>query len=501
MPNMTIQNFNFLVNGELIAANDQKYFDAINPSNGETIARIADASTEDVNRAVEAARRSFDDQWFSGESTIEQRTSELLKVAQLIREHAKELADLESRNTGKTLKQTTFIDIPTAADTFEYFSNQADALGSERIAVTAPTLCLAEREPMGVVVAIIPWNYPLIMAAWKIAPALLCGNNVILKPSPLASLSIMRLAQIIAEAGLFKGALSVIASSRPKSGAELAGHLDVDMVSFSGGTSTGQQVMRAAAATTKKVVLELGGKSPNIIFADCDFDAALGGALTGIFMNQGQMCTAGSRLLVQDSIYEDFVAKLVERAKILKIGNAMDFQTEFGPVISQEQRDKLVAFVDQAKKEGARLLCGGTIPKMDDPATAQGFYFEPTIFGDVDNSMTIAQEEVFGPILCVIRFKDEAEAVRIANDSKYGLAAMIWTKNQPKAQRVARNLRCGTVWINTYGAFANETPFGGYKQSGFGRELGREGLLEFTQIKHVCIDQTPGGKPLVSAWF
>jgi acyl-CoA reductase-like NAD-dependent aldehyde dehydrogenase len=218
-------------------------------------------------------------------------------------------------------------------------------------------------------------------------------------------------------------------------------------------------------------------------------------------MNQGQMCTAGSRLLVEDSIYDVFVKALVERAKTLKIGNAMDFQTEFGPIVSRQQRDKLVAFVQQGKNEGAKLLCGGKAPTISDPTTANGFYFEPTIFGDVQNSMSIAQEEVFGPVLCVIRFKDEAEAIRIANDSKYGLAAMIWTKDREKANRVARKLRCGTVWINTYGAFPNEAPFGGYKQSGFGRELGKEGLLEFTQNKHVCIDQTPGGKPLVSAWF
>lgn len=499
--NTTIQNFDLLINGKIVSAHENKYFDAVNPSTGEVIARIADASTDDVKLAITAARRAFDMSWINSTISIEGRAKELLTVAGLIREHAKELADLESMDTGKTLKQTTFIDIPTAADTFEYFSNQTDVLNGNPIAVLSSSLCLAQREPIGVVAAIIPWNYPLIMAAWKIAPALLCGNSVILKPSPLASLSLMRLAQLIAQAGLFKGALNIIASSHPQAGAQLVGHPDVDMVSFSGGTSTGQEVMRLAAQTTKKVVLELGGKSPNIIFSDCDWDAALGGALSAIFMNQGQMCTAGSRLLVEDSIYDDFLKALVDRAKTLKIGNAMDFQTEFGPIISRQQRDKLLAFVQQGKNEGAKLLCGGKVPAISDSVATNGFYFEPTIFGDVQNSMTIAQEEVFGPVLCVIRFKDEAEAVRIANDSKYGLAAMIWTKDREKANRVAQRLRCGTVWINTYGAFPNEAPFGGYKQSGFGRELGKEGLLEFTQTKHVCIDQTPGGKPLVSAWF
>ncbi len=499
--NTTIQNFDLLVNGKNVPAQDGKYFDAVNPSNGEVIARIADASIQDVHRAVLSARQDFDKNWNAGEISVQKRAGELKAVAQLIRDHAKELADLESLDCGKTIKQTTFIDVPTAADTFEYFSNAADLLKNEMVHVASPSLCMLQREPAGVVAAIIPWNYPLIMAAWKIAPALLCGNSVILKPSPLASLSIMRLAQLLARSGLFTGSLNVITSSRAQAGAELAGHPDVDMVSFSGGTSTGQEVMRAASQTTKKLVLELGGKSANIVFADCDQDAALGGALSAIFMNQGQMCTAGSRLLVEESIYDSFVDRLVERAQTLKIGNAMDFQTEFGPLISRQHRDRALSFVEQGKREGAKLLCGGKIPALTDQNDSHGFYIEPTVFGDVTNEMSIAREEIFGPVLSVIRFKTQEQAVEIANDSIYGLAAMIWTKDHDKANRVARKLRCGTVWVNTYGAFANETPFGGYKQSGFGRELGKDGLLEFTQTKHVCIDQTPGGKPLVSAWY
>ncbi len=501
MNNQTIQTFDLLIGGKNTPARGGECFDAINPSTGEVIARISDASTEDVYQAVAAARTNFDVQWSQGKIDFQKRTRDLRAVAQLIREHAKELAELESLDCGKTIKQTTFIDIPTAADTFEHFSNVIDFLNNELIAVTSPSLSMIEREPVGVVAAIIPWNYPLIMAAWKIAPALLCGNNVILKPSPLASLSIIRLGQLIAQAGLFDGALSILTSSRAQAGVELVAHADVDMVSFSGGTETGKEVMRLASSTTKKLVLELGGKSANIVCADCDMDAALGGALSAIFMNQGQMCAAGSRLLVEDPIYDSFVSKLVERAKTLHIGNAIDFQTEFGPVISRQHRDQLLAFIERGEKEGATLLCGGKVPDLDDDSIAQGFYIEPTVFTDVDNAMTIAQEEAFGPILSVIRFKTEEQAVAIANDSKYGLAAMVWSKDMDKANRIARRLRCGTVWINTYGNFANETPFGGYKQSGFGRELGKEGLLEFTNSKHVCIDQTPGGKPLVSAWY
>ncbi len=494
-----VKKYGLFINGQIVGASSGRYFDAVNPSTGDVIGQIADASADDVVRTIAEARRAFDvSLGRQGHISAAERGDQLIKVAELIREHAKELAELECLNTGKTLKQTTFIDIPTAADTFEYFGKNRDMLKGETVNHAMPALSLTEREPMGVVAAIIPWNYPLIMAAWKIAPALLCGNSVILKPSKLAALSLMRLGQLIAEDGLFKGSLSILASSDSRTGSILAEHPDVDMVSFSGGTQTGQEIMRLASKTTKKVVLELGGKSPNIVFADCDQDAALGGSLSAIFMNQGQMCTAGSRLLVEDKIYDEFVGKLVERAKTLKIGNAINFDTEFGPVISRDHRDKILNAIEQGKKEGAKILCGGKIPDVSD---AKGFYIEPTVFGDVKNSMLIAQEEIFGPVLSVIRFKDEKEAVEIANDSKYGLASMIWSSDLAKANRIARQLRCGTVWINTYGSFPNEAPFGGYKQSGFGRELGREGLLEYTQTKNITTDQTPGGKPLVSAWF
>jgi acyl-CoA reductase-like NAD-dependent aldehyde dehydrogenase len=496
---LPLNKYGLLINGTVVPSSQDRYFDAVNPSTGEVIAHIADASVEDVVCAVLQARQAFDESiGCQGHISAAARGEQLIKVAELIREHAKELAELECLNTGKTLKQTTFIDIPTAADTFEYFGKNRDMLKSETVNHTMPAFSLTEREPMGVVAAIIPWNYPLIMAAWKIAPALLCGNSVILKPSKLAALSLVRLGQLIAAAGLFKESLSILTSSDAAAASVLAEHPDVDMVSFSGGTKTGQEIMRLASKTTKKVVLELGGKSPNIVFADCDQEAALGGSLSAIFMNQGQMCTAGSRLLVEDKIYDEFVGKLVERAKTFKIGNAINFDTEFGPVISREHRDKILSAIEQGKIEGAKLLCGGKIPAGID---ANGFYVEPTVFGDVKNSMTIAQEEIFGPVLSVIRFKDEADAVKIANDTRYGLAAMIWSKDLARANRVARQLRCGTVWINTYGSFPNEAPFGGYKQSGFGRELGPEGVLEYTQTKNICTDQTPGGKPLVSAWF
>ena len=351
---------------------------------------------------------------------------------------------------------------------------------------------------MGVVACIIPWNYPLIMMAWKLAPALIAGNTVILKPSHDGCAAIMALAKIIGEVGLPKGVLNIISSTDREVGKALVSSREVDMISFTGGTSSGEQVMAQAAKGVKKLTLELGGKSPNIVFADCDMEAALGGSLSAIFMNQGQMCTAGSRLLVEDDIYDEFVAKLIAKAKALKIGPADNFETEFGPVINIDQRDKILAFIAGGIKEGATVAAGGKIPVGVD---VKGAFIEPTIFVNVKNQMKIAQEEIFGPVLCVIPFSSADEAVHLANDSKYGLAAMVWTKDLFKANTVAKRLRCGTVWINTYGVFLNEAPFGGYKQSGFGRELGKDGLFEYTQIKHIATDETPGGKSLVTSWF
>jgi len=316
----------------------------------------------------------------------------------------------------------------------------------------------------------------------------------------------MLLAKLAAQAGFPKGVLNIIASSRAHAGQELVSSPEVDMVSFTGSTKTGEAVMALASKGVKKLTLELGGKSPNIIFADCDMEAALGGAMSAIFMNQGQMCTAGSRLLVEDKIYQEFVDKLVVRAKNLKIGPADNFETELGPLVSVNHRNSVLKFIEKGKEEGAKLVCGGNIPNgpghsLLSDQVRSGAYLEPTIFINVRNNMSIAQEEIFGPVLCVMPFTSVDEAVHIANDTKYGLAAMVWSKDLEKANKVARRLRCGTVWINTYGIFLNEVPFGGYKHSGFGRELGVTGFWEYTQIKHIDTDQTPGGKSLVTSWF
>ncbi len=493
------QQFDLFIDGKIVPSSSRKYFDLVNPSTGEVFAQVADATVEDMQKAISAARRKFDEGSWSYDLDVPERGIYLKKIAHLIREYAKELSDLESINCGKTLKQSNFIDVPTAADCFEYFSNityQTDDRDNE---MDAPVDSYTRFDPMGVVTCIIPWNYPLIMAAWKMAPALITGNTVVFKPSSLGCASIMKLAQIIKEAGLPEGVVNIVATSDHKVANILLEHKDINMISFTGGTETGKKVMQAASATIKKVSLELGGKSPNIVFADCDFDAAIGGTMSAIFMNQGQMCTAGSRLFIEEKIYDQFLAKLVEKTKSLTIGPATDYQTSFGPVISKEHRDKILGFIQRAVKDGAKVACGGQIP--DGEKFKNGFYIEPTILEITDHSIEIAQEEVFGPVLVVMKFSTVDEAMRLANDSRYGLAACMWTKNVSMASQYASELQAGTIWINTYGGFYNEASFGGYKQSGFGRELGVEGLLEYTQSKNICKDKTPGGKPLVTNWF
>lgn len=492
-----MKKYQLLINGEIKASGSNKYFDAVNPSDGEVFAQVADATVDDMKTAIDAARTAFDQGAWSGLS-VKERGKYLIAIAKEIREHSKELAELETLDVGKTTKHTTFIDVPTCADTFEYFGNVALNLENE-ISVVAPVKSILLREPAGVVGCIIPWNYPLIMFGWKVAPALITGNTVIFKSSSQASVSTARLAEIISEVGLPKGVFNFITSRDHNVTAELISSSLVDKISFTGGTETGKEVMRFAATNVKKITLELGGKSPNIVFADCDFEAAVGGTMSAIFMNQGQMCTAGSRLLLEDKIYDKFLSELTARAKRLKIGDARDYSTDFGPLANEQQLQNVLNFVQKGTAQGAKLMCGGKRAVVQ--GKEKGFYMEPTIFADVNNSMTIAQEEIFGPVLAVIKFSGEEEAVKIANDTKFGLAACIWSKDLERANRAAKKIKAGTVWINTYGGFYNEAPFGGYKQSGFGRELGLEGLFEYTQVKHICVDKTPGGVPLAASWF
>ncbi|MBF0483658.1 MAG: aldehyde dehydrogenase family protein [Candidatus Omnitrophica bacterium] len=490
--------YNLYFNGQLTPASDGKVFDAINPSNGEVFAKVASASLIDMQSAINSAREQFDNGEWS-KLSVQQRGEYLKKISQLIRDNAFELARLECADVGKTIKHANLIDVPTAAETFDFFAGVEKWLSSKELDIPAPVRSLIEREPIGVIAAVIPWNYPMIMTAWKMAPALIAGNTVVFKPSSKACASVMRLAELIETIGLPKGVINIVPSADHQTASELVSNPMVDKISFTGGTETGRQVMQMASINIKRMTLELGGKSPNIVFADSDIDAAVGGAMSAIFMNQGQMCTSGSRLLLDEKIYDVFMAKLVEKTKALRIGIAEDYATDFGPLVTCEHRDSVYKFIQKGVSEGAKILCGGKIPTGAD--FDKGFYLEPTILGDVRNDMFVAQEEAFGPVLCVISFSSEEEAVKLANDTKYGLAASVWTKDEEKAKRIARQIKCGTVWVNTYGGFYNEAPFGGYKQSGFGRELGMDGLYEYTQTKHICIDKTPGGTPLVSGWF
>lgn len=486
-------NDQMYINGKFCDAQGGASLDSINPATEEKIASFPRASVRDLEEAIAAARHAYDESDWP-RLTLAERGQYLMRVADLIRENSFELARIETQDTGKTSKQTTFIDIPVAANVYEYFAGAAGEIKGETIPLPAPAMSYTLRESVGVVGAIIPWNYPFLMAAWKIASSIILGNTVVLKPSKEASLSCLELARIFDKAELPAGVVNIVTGEGSLLGEHLSASKDVDMISFTGSTDVGRQVMKAAASNIKKLSLELGGKSPNIVLSDADLETAANGSLCAIFMNQGQMCVAGSRLIVEESIYDTFLNMIVEKTKKLKVGDPTDPATDIGPLVSARQKKNVMDYIALGKKE-ARLVAGGNAP------AGKGYFVEPTVFADVKNDARIAQEEIFGPVLSVIKVRDAEEAVRVANDTVYGLAGMVWTRDIQKATDIARRLRCGTVWINTYGGFYNEAPFGGYKQSGFGRELGREGLCEYTQVKHVNVDLSPGGKPLVASWF
>ena len=487
--------YKMYIDGKFCEAEDGAVLESINPATEEKIASFPKAGVCDCERAIIAARHAYDEGDWPRMSLME-RAPYLTKIAHLIRESAYEIAKIETQDTGKTTKQTTFIDIPVAANAYEYFAGAAGEIKGETISIPAPAMSYTLRDSVGVVGAIAPWNYPFLMAAWKIASSIILGNTVVFKPSKEASLSCLELAKILEKCELPAGVVNIVTGEGGVLGQHLAASCGVDMISFTGSTEVGRQVMKAAASNLKKLSLELGGKSPNILLSDCDLETAVNGSLCAIFMNQGQMCVAGSRLLVEEKIYDQCVELLIAKTKKLKVGNPEDPATDIGPLISDKQRKSVLDYIAIGKKE-AKLAVGGGVPK----GLGNGYYVEPTIFVDVDNHMQIAREEIFGPVLSVIKVKDAQEALRVANDTIYGLAAMIWTKDLNKATTLAKQLRVGTVWVNTFGGFYNEAPFGGYKQSGFGRELGREGLCELTQVKHVNVDLTPGGKSLVASWF
>ncbi len=480
--------YQLFIDGEFREAADKRTFSSLNPFNQQVLAECARGGPVDVERALVAARLAFDNgPW--PRMPRDERSSYLKAIADKIKANAKSLIELEVADSGSTIRK---------AKEDIYLSGRS-MLSAAALAVADTTIPLEGvsrpglsrnflvREPIGVVAAIIPWNFPLKMAVWKLGPALAAGNTVVLKPSEETPVTAMELAQIIREIGLPNGVVNIVTGYGPEAGAELTKSGLVDKIAFTGSTAVGQEIMRTAAATLKRVTLECGGKSANIVLDDADFSIAVDGALYAIFYHQGQCCEAGTRLFLPESRAEEFLEALVAKTRRLILGDPGNPATDFGPLISRRQQERVLGYIDAGRHQGARLLTGGGIP--EDPACRSGFFVEPTIFDRVDNRSMIAQEEIFGPVLSVIRYKDAAEAIRMANDSMYGLAGGVWSADPEKAMMVASGLKAGTVWINEWHLLNDRAPFGGYKQSGIGREFGVEGLMEYTETKHIHIDE------------
>lgn len=473
------------INGNYAESTGSASVEVRNPATGELLISVPDATTEDVDRAVAAARRSFETKSWRGKNPSE-RERILLRVAELMEQHKEELAALESLENGKTFREALRADVNPGIDSFRYYAGWVRRIYGETIPVDGPFLNYTLREPVGVVGAIIPWNYPTCIATWKLAPALACGCSVVLKPSELTPLTALKLAEICTEAGVPEGVVNVISGCGNTAGEALGRHMDVDKISFTGSIRTARALMKASAESNlKRLSLELGGKNPNIIFPDCDFDEAVGAAFWGIYANKGEVCSAGSRLLVHESVHDRFVDKLVDRARKMKVGDPFDAASEMGAQISAQQMERILGYIKTGHEEGATLSCGGERDLQG--AKAKGFFVQPTVFTDVSPHMKIASEEIFGPVLATIRFKDEEEASNIANGTIYGLVSAVWTRDIKLAHRMAGAIKAGSVWINTYNGFDSASPFGGYKQSGFGRDLGQYALEQYTNVKSVWV--------------
>jgi acyl-CoA reductase-like NAD-dependent aldehyde dehydrogenase len=472
------------IGGKWMDAASGKTFATINPATGETITMIAEADARDVDAAVAAARAAYDSgPW--AEMSAADRARILWRVGDLIDKYNEELGELETLDNGKPIFESRQVDMPMVAEIFRYYAGWATKIHGETVPVRGPFLHYTLREPIGVVAAIVPWNFPLLLASWKIAPALAAGNTIIVKPATWTSLTALRFAEICQEAGVPDGVVNVLTGSGAVIGHALVKHPGVDKIALTGSTVTGQQVLRDSADTLKKVTLELGGKSPNIVLADADLEAAVRGATMGIFYGKGEVCAAGSRLLVEKKIKDDFMQKLIDRAKKLQPGDPLDPKTRFGALVSEKQMQTVLGYIEKGKAEGAKVVAGGERASV---GNGKGFFVQPTVFDGVRNDMTIAREEIFGPVLATIEFTDVEDAVRQANETPYGLAAAVWTRDIGKAHRVARRLQAGTVWINTYNNYDPAAAFGGYKMSGYGRELSMHALDHYTQVKSVWVN-------------
>ena len=482
------QKYQMFINGEWTASDSGKTFPVYEPSTEQVIAEVPDGNAKDVDRAVAAAKDAFENGPWSS-NTPQERGRVLFKLAEVVRQNLSALAELEARNSGKPIVEAEF-DITDVATCFEYYGGLATKISGQVNPVPDNALSLSLKEPVGVAGQIIPWNYPLLMAAWKLAPAIAAGCTCVLKPAEQTPLTILELARYFESCGLPHGVVNILTGFGETAGAPLVQHPDVNKIAFTGSAAVGKQIVKMAADTVKRVTLELGGKSPNIFFTDADFEAAIDGALFGVFINQGEVCSAGSRILVQRPIYKKFVDAMVEKTKNIKLGPPLERETKMGPVVSKEHYERVRSYLEVGKKE-AKLASGGDRPKD----LAKGYYVTPTIFYDVDNSARIAREEIFGPVASVIPFEDEADAIKIANDSPYGLAAAVWTRDIFKAFRTVKKIRAGIVWVNHMQPTYVEAPWGGFKQSGFGRELGPWGLEEYleTKLVHVNLNETPIG--------
>ena len=459
--------------------------DVINPATGELLTTVADADACDVDRAVAAARASFEKKSWRGMDPS-RRERILWTLGDLIARHRDELAAIITSENGKTLREAAGADVAPAADCFHYYAGWVRKLYGETIPVDGPYFNYTLREPVGVVGAIVPWNFPLQIAAWKVAPALACGCSVVLKPSELTPLNALKLAELAMEAGVPEGVLNVVTGYGATAGEALALHEDVDKISFTGSIATARKLLQAAGVSNlKRLSLELGGKSPNIVFADADFDAAMKAAFWGIFGGKGEMCSAGSRLLLHADVHDRFVEEMAARARRLRVGNPLDPATQMGSQISARQMDRILDYVASGREQGARVVCGGERDIEGDKA--KGYFVKPTVFAEVRPEMRIAREEIFGPVAAAIRFADADEAVRIANGTVYGLAAAVWTRDVRLAHHLAGEIKAGSVWINTYNGFDSASPFGGYKQSGYGRDLGSYALEQYTSVKSVWV--------------